>query len=83
LFGVLSTRCPLDDLNVYQDENFELLYDAIKNANGIFIAVPVYNWSLASVVKNIIEAIGSTVEGGDGQPGPIRSSPFSGRATFL
>jgi NAD(P)H-dependent FMN reductase len=66
-----------DDLNVYQDENFELLYDAIKSANGVFIAAPVYNWSLGSVVKNIIEATGSTGEGGR------RSAWFDQIVTFL
>lgn len=68
---------PFDDLNVYKDENFELLYDAIKSANGVFLAAPVYNWSLGSVVKNIIEATGSTGEGGR------RSAWFDQIVTFL
>lgn len=75
-----ARRYPLrsfDDLNVYQDENFELLYDAIKSANGVFIAAPVYNWSLGSVVKNIIEATGSTGEGGR------QSAWFDQIVTFL
>lgn len=68
---------PFDDLKVYEDENFELLYDAIKNANGVFIAAPVYNWSLGSVAKNIIEATGATGEGGR------RSAWFDQIVTFL
>lgn len=63
--------------NVYQDENFELLYNAIKSANGVFIAAPVYNWSLGGVVKNIIEATGSTGENGR------RSAWFDQIVTFL
>ena len=68
---------PFDDLNVYRDENFELLYDAIKSANGVFIAAPVYNWSLGSVAKNIIESTGATGEGGR------RSAWFDQIVTFL
>ncbi|MGH6858828.1 MAG: NADPH-dependent FMN reductase [Phyllobacterium sp.] len=68
---------PFDDLKVYGGQNFEALYNAIKCADGVFIAAPVYNWSLGSVAKNIIEATGATGAGGR------QSAWFDQVVTFL
>ena len=67
-----------DDDRVYEDENLHHLIDIIRSASGVLLAVPVYNWSLGSAAKNLIEATGST------DPSRGLSSPwFDKLVTFL
>ena len=66
-----------DNDTVFADPNFQLLHQAITSADGVVLAAPVYNWALGSVLKNLIEATGST--GGQGQ----RSAWFDQLVTFV
>ena len=71
---------PLPHFNndtVFTDPNFQLLHQAIAGADGVVLAAPVYNWALGSVLKNLIEATGSTGEQGQ------RSAWFDQLVTFV
>ena len=43
---------------VYADENVIKITEKIKNADGIIIATPIYNYNVASSAKNLIELTG-------------------------
>lgn len=63
LIDIRETPIPLfDNDEIFSDQNFLALFEAIDSADGIVLAAPVYNWSLGSVVKQIIEATGATGE---------------------
>ena len=50
---------PFDNNRVYGHANIEILSDLIRTADGIVLAVPIYNWSVGSAAKNLVEATGS------------------------
>ena len=41
-----------------------MLKRAIMGADAVLIAAPVYNWSLGSAAKNMVEVTGATGENG-------------------
>jgi NAD(P)H-dependent FMN reductase len=67
-----------DDSLIYADENLRYINEVIRNARGVILAVPVYNWAVGSAAKNLIEATGST----DYKRG-LNSSWFDQIVTFL
>jgi chromate reductase, NAD(P)H dehydrogenase (quinone) len=67
-----------DDSLIYADENLRYINEVIRNAHGVILAVPVYNWAVGSAAKNLIEATGST----DHKRG-LSSSWFDQIVTFL
>ncbi|GGJ65918.1 NADPH-dependent FMN reductase [Deinococcus aquiradiocola] len=54
---------PFDHHAVYDSPHHATLHRAVQDADGVVLAAPVYNWSLGSALKNVIEATGSTGEG--------------------
>ena len=66
-----------DDDSVYLHPNFEILYKAINEADGVVIASPVFNWQLSSIAKNAIESTGATDRNGR------QSAWFDKVVTFL
>lgn len=61
LFDLRDAPIPsFDNDTIFSDENFLSLFEAISSADGIVLAAPVYNWSLGSAVKQVIEATGAT-----------------------
>ena len=53
---------PLPDFDndtIFQSAHYSTIKNAIQNADSIIIASPVYNWSLSSTLKKVIEATGS------------------------
>ena len=78
LFDMQDERLPpFDNASVFADPLFLRLHAAISGADGVVIATPVYNWSLGSVAKGVIEATGATGENGH------RSAWFDKIVTFL
>lgn len=55
---------PFDNDAVFQSPHFQTLHDAVRTADGVVLAAPVYNWSLGSALKTMIEATGATGENG-------------------
>lgn len=53
-----------DNSSAYEHPDFLKVHREIEQADGIFIASPVYNWGLGSAVKNLIELTGATGENG-------------------
>ncbi len=53
-----------DNLNCYEHPSYERLYRAICDADGVLLAVPIYNWSVGSAAKSLIELTGATGNGG-------------------
>ncbi|WP_459460564.1 NADPH-dependent FMN reductase [Rhizobium sp. No.120] len=53
-----------DNLNCYEHPVYDRLYRAIRDADGVLLAVPVYNWSVGSAAKSLIELTGATGNGG-------------------
>ncbi|WP_026332241.1 NADPH-dependent FMN reductase [Deinococcus apachensis] len=51
---------PFDNDTCYAHPNAELYHRVIGEADGVFLAVPVYNWGLGAGVKNLVELTGST-----------------------
>ncbi|WP_322618391.1 NADPH-dependent FMN reductase [Deinococcus terrestris] len=51
---------PFDNDTCYTHPNAEVYHRAIREADGIFLAVPVYNWGLGSGAKALVELTGST-----------------------
>lgn len=49
-----------DDDRIYELEELASLNEVIRTADGVLLAAPVYNWSIGSAAKNLIEATGST-----------------------
>ncbi|RAX38567.1 NADPH-dependent FMN reductase [Rhizobium tropici] len=53
-----------DNLNCYGHPSYDRLYHAIRDADGVLLAVPIYNWSVGSAAKSLIELTGATGAGG-------------------
>lgn len=51
---------PFDNDTCYAHPNAGLYHAAIREADGVFLAVPVYNWGLGSEAKSLVELTGST-----------------------
>ena len=51
---------PFDNDQAFDDPRYALLHSSILSADGVVIASPVYNWSLSSAAKNLIELTGAT-----------------------
>ncbi|WP_199776988.1 NADPH-dependent FMN reductase [Deinococcus sp. NW-56] len=51
---------PFDNAECYAHPHAEVYHHAIREADGIFLAVPVYNWGLGSGAKALVELTGST-----------------------
>ena len=51
---------PFDNAACSDHPNFALYHRAVAQADGIFLAAPVYNWGLGSGAKSLIELTGST-----------------------
>ncbi|GAA4015146.1 NADPH-dependent FMN reductase [Deinococcus rubellus] len=60
LLDLRSTPLPaFDDDATYQHPNVQLYRQAIGQADGVVLALPVYNWATGSGAKNLIELTGS------------------------
>ncbi len=65
LFDARETSIPpFDNGSVFDDRAFIGLHGKIDAADGVFLASPIYNWSLSSTAKQIVEATGATGEMG-------------------
>ena len=53
-----------DNSTCYRHPAYERLYRAIRDADGVLLAVPIYNWAVGSAAKNLIELTGATGVGG-------------------
>ena len=53
-----------DNLNCYEHSSYDRLYNAIRHADGVLLAVPIYNWSVGAAAKSLIELTGATGAGG-------------------
>ncbi|SMB92763.1 FMN reductase [Deinococcus hopiensis KR-140] len=51
---------PFDNDTCYAHPNAGLYHRAVAGADGIFLAVPVYNWGIGAGAKNLVELTGST-----------------------
>ncbi|GGK32463.1 NAD(P)H-dependent oxidoreductase [Deinococcus malanensis] len=51
---------PFDNASCYTHPQAQLYHDAIREADGVFVGVPVYNWGVGSGVKALVELTGST-----------------------
>ncbi|GBF05730.1 hypothetical protein DAERI_050239 [Deinococcus aerius] len=51
---------PFDNDTCYTHPSAELYHAAIREADGVFLAGPVYNWGLGAGAKNLVELTGST-----------------------
>lgn len=51
---------PFDNDTCYAHPNAGLYHAAIREADGVFLAAPVYNWGLGAGAKNLVELTGST-----------------------
>jgi NAD(P)H-dependent FMN reductase len=59
-----ETSLPLcDGASCYGEPNVQLVGDLIKNAEGILIATPIYNYSCSASAKNLIELTGKNWSG--------------------
>jgi FMN reductase len=52
-----------DNSTCYAHPAYERLYCAIRDADGVLLAVPIYNWAVASTAKSLIELTGATGAG--------------------
>lgn len=52
-----------DNSACYLDPVYIPLHEAVRDADGIVLAVPIYNWSIGSAAKNLIELTGATGAG--------------------
>jgi FMN reductase len=72
---------PLPDFDndtIFQNANYSTIKHAIQSADSIIIASSVYNWSLSSTLKKVIEATGSHSPGSG-----ITSAWFDKIVTFV
>ena len=53
-----------ENLNCYEHPSYDRLYHAIRRADGVLLAVPIYNWSVGGAAKSLIELTGATGTGG-------------------
>lgn len=61
LLDLRETPLPLfDNDTCYAHPHAERYHRAIREADGVFLAVPVYNWGLGAGAKNLVELTGST-----------------------
>lgn len=67
-----------DNDQAYDDANFAAYHQAIRSADGVLLAVPVYNWGVGGAAKNLVELTGST----DAARG-LDSAWFDQLVTFL
>src|SRR6185369_16964444 len=51
-----------DGGEAYGDANVRILSEKIKNADGILVAVPIYNWDVSAAAKNLVELTGKAWE---------------------
>ncbi|MFK0164079.1 NADPH-dependent FMN reductase [Rhizobium sp. NPDC090279] len=66
-----------DNSNCYEHPSYDRLYRAIRNADGVLLALPIYNWSVGSAAKSLIELTGAT--GAEGR----KSAWFDQLVTFI
>lgn len=66
-----------DNSDCYRHPAYTRLHRAIRGADGVLLAVPIYNWSIGSAAKNLIELTGAT--GANGRT----SAWFDQIVTFL
>jgi len=66
-----------DNDTVFASPHFPVLHEAVRQADGVVLAAPVYNWALGGALKNLIEATGATGEHGR------RSAWFDQLVTFV
>nr|WP_306468249.1 NADPH-dependent FMN reductase [Deinococcus alpinitundrae] len=60
LLDLRDTPLPaFNDDQTYQHPNVQLYRQAIEQADGVLLALPVYNWATGSGAKNLIELTGS------------------------
>ncbi|NTF99077.1 NAD(P)H-dependent oxidoreductase [Agrobacterium rhizogenes] len=53
-----------DNADCYAHPTYLQMHDAIQSADGVMLSVPIYNWSIGSVAKSLIELTGATGDGG-------------------
>ncbi|GAA3113847.1 NADPH-dependent FMN reductase [Rhizobium viscosum] len=53
-----------DNSDCYNHPAFAGLHAAIRDSDGVLLCVPIYNWSIGSAAKGLMEATGATGEGG-------------------
>ena len=57
---LLETELPsCNGTDCYADENVQRVSSQIKQARGILLATPIYNYNIGSAAKNLIELTGS------------------------
>ncbi|MBB4242114.1 FMN reductase [Rhizobium tropici] len=66
-----------DNFKCYEHPSYDRLYRAIRGADGVLLAVPIYNWSVGSAAKSLIELTGAT--GASGR----KSAWFDQIVTFI
>lgn len=52
-----------DNDRVFDSEVFSALHELIRQADGVVLAFPIYNWAPSAAVKSLIEATGATGNG--------------------
>ncbi|WDR01424.1 NAD(P)H-dependent oxidoreductase [Devosia algicola] len=57
---------PFDNADSLSHPDYARVHRAILESDGIFLATPVYNWSVGSAAKNLIELTGATNKNGLG-----------------
>lgn len=65
-----------DNDRVFDSDAFRALHSLVREADGVVLAFPIYNWAPSSTVKSLIEATGAT---GDGR----RAAWFDKVVTFV
>lgn len=54
---------PFDNDSVFDSESVRALHALIREADGVVLAFPIYNWAPSSTVKSLLEATGATGNG--------------------
>ncbi len=65
-----------DNDAVFESPAYATLHQGIREADGVFLAVPIYNWAVGGAAKHLIEATGAT-------DGARRAAWFDQVVTFL
>lgn len=52
-----------DNDRVFDSDAFAALHELIREADGVVLAFPIYNWAPSATVKSLIEATGATGNG--------------------
>jgi NAD(P)H-dependent FMN reductase len=64
LIDLRSISLPnFDNADCYSHPAYLQIHDAIRNADGVVLSVPIYNWSIGSSAKKLIELTGATGDG--------------------